>query len=642
MSSSSAVASTATITEPAISLGAAPGQPLADAAQSLLVRAVVDTHLHLPGMFELTFLDNDGTLLSTAGISIGTRITVQSASLSSTESQILIDAEVTSLEAVCLNLNCYTVVRGYDLCHRMQRTRRTRTFLDATDSDIATQIAKAAGITQLDIEPSSTIHAFVGQCNQTDWDFLVQRAREIGYDIGISAGTFRFRKAASVPPAVPGAGGAAHSGGVALTFPLNLTRFSPRVTAGNIAPNVEVRVWDPMQAKVVGQGKAAGTGTASLGRSTPASLSRNFVSDTPTAATAQPGAPAVGNLGPAPQTTAHVVHDRAVATGSAINAAAEEVAGGLAEQLASTFAEAEGVALGDPGIQPGAVANVSGVPATFSGSWLITNARHVFDFREAGYSTQFVVSGRQERSLLGLASAGRTQPRPPRFPGVCCGVVTNNNDPQKKGQVKVALPSLSPDYETDWSPVVQFGAGKRSGAMFLPEVGDEVMVAFEFGDARRPYVLGGIVNSGSQYSLGGPAVKATGETAAVALRGFVSAAGNRLVFGDELPPGEGSPPPPPSVSTITLGTGDGSLALAIDQVAGTITLGCSPKPPNSKAEKGTLSIQCGTGGTINITAGQGGTVNIDGGANLNLKAQSSISIQSSGQVSIKGSQIQLN
>ena len=87
-----------------------------------------------------------------------------------------------------------------------------------------------------------------------------------------------------------------------------------------------------------------------------------------------------------------------------------------------------------------------------------------------------------------------------------------------------------------------------------------------------------------------------------------------------------------------------------DQVAGTITLGCSPAAPNSKAEQGTLSIQCGAAGTINITAGSGGTVNVDGGANLNLKAQSSISIQSqgsisiqgSGQVAIKGSQIALN
>jgi hypothetical protein len=91
------------------------------------------------------------------------------------------------------------------------------------------------------------------------------------------------------------------------------------------------------------------------------------------------------------------------------------------------------------------------------------------------------------------------------------------------------------------------------------------------------------------------------------------------------------------------------LSLSIDQVAGTVTLSCSPAAPGSKTEKGTLNIRCGTAGTINVTAGQGGTVNIDG-ANLNLKAEGSISIQSqgsvsiqgSGQVSIKGAQIALN
>jgi phage protein D len=622
----------ATVFAPTIRIGPGAGQPLSSSAQQMLLRTVIDTHLHLPGMFEATFIDTAGDLLAGAGISIGTRVSILGCGASGETDQLLIAGEVTCLEAVCRNLTSHTIVRGYDLCHRMQRARRTRTFINVTDSDIATQIAKAAGLTELKVEPSSTVHAFVGQCNQTDWDFLCQRAREIGYDVGISAGTFYFRKAASVATAT--------GAPIALTFPGGLRRFGPRVTAGNIAPKVEVRVWDPMQAKIVAHDEAASTGTARFDGQSAASLAGTFVSDTPQAATVQPGAPAVGNLGPAPQGTAYVIYDRPVAIGSAIDTAAADAAAALADLVASTFAEADGVAGGDPGIQPGAVVSITGVPASFCGSWLIANARHVFDFREGGYTTQFVVSGRHERSLLGLSSAGRTQPRQPSMPGVCCGVVTNNNDPQQKGQVRIALPWLSPDYETDWSPVIQFGAGQRSGALFLPEVGDEVLVGFEFGDPRRPYVLGGIVNSSSRYSLGGPAIKATGETAAVALRGFVSASGNRLVFSDQLPPGNGSAPP--TVSAITLGTGDGSLSLAIDQVAGTVTLSCSPAPPGSKAEKGTLSIQCGTAGTVNVTAGSGGTVNIDGGASLNLKAQSSISIQSSGQVAIKGAQITLN
>jgi uncharacterized protein involved in type VI secretion and phage assembly len=251
-----------------------------------------------------------------------------------------------------------------------------------------------------------------------------------------------------------------------------------------------------------------------------------------------------------------------------------------------------------------------------------------------------VVSGRQERSLLGLTSASASIPAPPSVLGLACGVVTNNNDPGQHGQVKVALPWLSPDYESDWAPVTQFGAGKRSGAMFLPEVGDEVLVGFEFGDPRRPYVLGGIVNANSSYGLGGPAVKTTGQTGEIVLRGFVSAAGNQLVFHDELPPGEGGGKP--TASDIKLGTGDGALSIKIDQVAGTVTMSCIPTEATSQTAAGHLTIECGDTGIIDIKTGAGGTVNIDGGDNLSLKAQQSIKIESPGQVTIKGAQITLN
>ena len=62
----------------------------------------------------------------------------------------------------------------------------------------------------------------------------------------------------------------------------------------------------------------------------------------------------------------------------------------------------------------------------------------------------------------------------------------------------------------------------------------------------------------------------------------------------------------------------------------------------TEAATGILNIQCGDAGTINIKTGPGGSVNIDGGGTLSLKAEESISIQSTGQVAIKGAQIMLN
>ena len=75
------------------------------------------------------------------------------------------------------------------------------------------------------------------------------------------------------------------------------------------------------------------------------------------------------------------------------------------------------------------------------------------------------------------------------------GVVKDNHDPDNRGRVKVEFPWLEEHAESDWAKVMSFMAGKERGAVFLPEVGDEVLVAFEHGDIHHPYVLGGLYNS---------------------------------------------------------------------------------------------------------------------------------------------------
>ena len=84
--------------------------------------------------------------------------------------------------------------------------------------------------------------------------------------------------------------------------------------------------------------------------------------------------------------------------------------------------------------------------------------------------------------------------RATRINGVVVGVVTNNQDPEKMGRVKVKFPWLSDADESNWARVATPMAGKERGFYFLPEVDDEVLVAFEHGDARFPYVVGALWN----------------------------------------------------------------------------------------------------------------------------------------------------
>ena len=77
-----------------------------------------------------------------------------------------------------------------------------------------------------------------------------------------------------------------------------------------------------------------------------------------------------------------------------------------------------------------------------------------------------------------------------RVTGVVTGIVTSNTDPDYLGRVKLRLPWRSDDFETDWARVVAPMAGKNRGIYFLPDVDDEVLVAFDGDDIRYPYVLG--------------------------------------------------------------------------------------------------------------------------------------------------------
>jgi uncharacterized protein involved in type VI secretion and phage assembly len=81
-----------------------------------------------------------------------------------------------------------------------------------------------------------------------------------------------------------------------------------------------------------------------------------------------------------------------------------------------------------------------------------------------------------------------------RIYGVVVGLVTNNQDPDGLGRVKVKFPWLSDEDESHWARVAAPMAGNDRGVYFLPEVEDEVLVAFEHGDPRFPYVVGALWN----------------------------------------------------------------------------------------------------------------------------------------------------
>jgi phage protein D len=647
------------------------GTDLTKALESKLRCTVVDTRLHLPDMFELTFEDSDNSVIADTKVHIGSLVEVHGGASGSSSAECLIKGEVTSIEGEYAGMSMHTIIRGYEKSHRLQRASRTRTFVDMKDSDIAAKIADDAGFSKkdTDISGTSTAHRHISQISQTDWDFLRSRAQEIGFETGVSQGKFFFRKASSAKPSGGGGlmgaladaaaaiGDALTGGGpTTLTFQDNLQSFRPRRTAANLCSDVEVRVYDYQKAEVVVGSAPMKTGTAKLKDDPdPAALANSFKGKE-LSFPMLPKIPGLPSLGVQPSATARVITNRPLDWGSATTSAVDEMAKGVAEHLASTILEAEGTAFGNPGIQAGKKVVIGGVAEEFCGEWIVTAARHRFVSEEGGYSTYFEVSGRHDRTLLGLASLGGASVRPTTIHGHVIGVVTNSNDPDHLGRVKLGFPWLAPNYESDWARVVQIGMGKEWGNLFLPEVGDEVLVGFEFGDSRRPYVIGGLINGKSKHPLLESAVKASGMTAQTVKRGMVSRIGNQLTFEDEIP----SPltPKPATKGTILLGDADGKMQVFLDTVNGELKIVCDGGPMNpigkisieQKSNGGSITVSSAGDVTIEAKAPgkltlKGGTgIVLDGGsANVEIKGTAGVKVDGgAGLVELSGSMVKLN
>ncbi|MFJ7209239.1 VgrG-related protein [Streptomyces sp. NPDC098789] len=610
---------------------------VADLPQALadrVTRVVVDTDLHLPDLCEVTFHEPDplgATAADERGLRAGCRIQILAAATTGEEAGAeLFSGEITSVEAICQNMTVQTVIRGYDTSHRLHRGRSTRTFLNSTDGQIARQVAQDAGLDIGDVRTSGTSYEHVSQVAESDWAFLRRRARAIGWETGVREGAFYFRPADG--PARPAGGPRV----IALSFGDNLLSFRPRLTAAGPAREVEVRAWDAHSGRAV-------TAVAPVRDSrdgptgavvphdfdkplTPANRRRTSRPDRIDVVTCAPGAGA---------------------------AAAQEVAQlakGLATRLAGTRGEAEGWLMGHPRVQAGTEVEVDGVPKAFAGRWRVTQAHHVFGEHE-GYRTRFSVGGGADRSLFGLTAGGPAADRP-ALDGVVCAVVSDINDPSRLGRVRLHLPWLSEDYESHWARVAQFGAGALGGALFLPGVGDEVLVGFELGDAGRPVVLGSLVNARSGYAanaLGGPAVQPNGKTAEVVRRGFVSDRGNKLVFTDGAGAGR-------TASRVSLGNARGNLSLVIDEAARTVTLSCDAAPSGRdgpraltiRCEGGDVTVDGGANGTVKVVSGakgkvvvEGGEVSVSAGRKLSLTSRGELDI-SGGVVKVSGTPIKLN
>ena len=326
-------------------------------AKLQVISLSIDQDLDLPGMFvieltssltqrsETTWIDNEELF------AIGNVVEVKLGYEDDLETLII--GEITGLEPeFSLDSLPSLSVRGYARSHRLQRGRKTQTFVQQKDSDIASKIAQDAGLTAQVID-SQVVHDYVLQAEQTDIEFLQERAQLINYEVVVENKTLFFRPVANDASEI-----------LTLSLDNDLREFHPRLSSMGQVSELTVRGWDP-QAKqeIIGQARVGDEVSQMGGQNSGAAMAEK----------------AFG-------TAIASISDRPILT----QAEADQLAKARFNKLALTLVMGEGVCWGRTDLQPGKVVKIEGLGRRFSGQYYVTATVHRYH-AQSGYQTHFTV-----------------------------------------------------------------------------------------------------------------------------------------------------------------------------------------------------------------------------------------------------------
>ncbi|RME73779.1 MAG: phage late control D family protein [Chloroflexi bacterium] len=578
-----------------------------DAPEELVadvVEIVVDTSLYVPEMFTILLSDNSLQWVDSNLLELGKRVEISAKeAIDGVEGRLII-GEITALEPSFSDQGeTMVLVRGYNRSHRLHRGRKSRTFLNVTDSDLVRKIAGEVGLSA-EVDTTRVTYPYILQNNQTDMEFLAGRAARLGYKFFAAENKLYFKK-----------GDASLGKGPELEFGKRLKHFRPVLSAVHQVDKVTVLGWD-QDKKVVIKGQATPSIKQGGISKTGGETARQAFSQAEEIVTRQP-----------------------VATVEEANALAR----GVADDIGNEFIQAEGICWGHPKVKAGYTVSIKGVGQRFSGNYFVTSATHIFS--EHGYETHFSISGRQPNMTLRFLEPRGEHSAHHLMPGLAIGVVTNIKNTEKGwGYVKVKYPWLGDDIESDWIRMSGPGGGADCGIYWLPEVNDEVLVGFEHGQIHRPYILGGLWNSKDKPPL--PIDQAVGSDGKVNQRVIQSRSGHQIIFKDQQKEEQILVKSKSGHQIILDDTGgaekvtvkdkSGTNQIVLDSNTNTVTIEARQNMTLKCAQK--LTLDC----TELVVSAKGkGAIKANGGLSLESTAVSQIkgtqvSINGSAQTEVKG------
>ncbi|MEH2438445.1 MAG: VgrG-related protein [Nostoc sp.] len=596
------------LSKPILKLG---GVDAPDDLMNDILEIVVDESLHMPSMFVikihnvyLAASEDSEPWKNEKYFNIGDQISIGFEAATTEDPEFLsygieerlIEGEITGIEVKFSHTSeAHIIVHGYDVSHRLHRGRYNRSFLNCTDTDIVRRVAEEARIRIGQLDASGVSHEYVFQENQTNMEFLRERAARIGFELFVQDKKLYFRKPKSGESLI-------------LEWLRDIRSFDVKVTIAEQVSSVKVNSWDYSNKELISETASKEQLVTQTGNGDGSGISQEFKMKEP---------------------PKMIVVDQPVDTPKE----AKQMAQALCNELGGEFVTADAKAGGNAKIRPGKVVTLENMGTRYSGKYYITGTCHRYIHRN--YTTDFTVRGLREGSLLStLPPKTHLQPGQTNL----VGLVTNNNDPKGWGRVKVKFPTLNMKDESHWARVVGLGAGNERGFYCLPEIDDEVLVAFEHGDIHRPYIIGGVWNGkdktvetvddtiqNGQVRLrtiktrAGHIVKFVDDDKGTENRGYyvqtATGSGHRLSFNDtqkfiEIQTAQGQ--------TVTLNDIDGSINVKAN------TMINNTAPLSIGLESTTIANKAGgaitntAGGAITITAG--GAITITAGAALTINA----------------------
>lgn len=240
-------------------------------------------------------------------------------------------------------------VEGYDKLHRLRRGRRSRSFTQVKDSELAERIARDHQL-QAEVEDTRIVHPHLFQYNQSDIDFLQERARRIDYEVDVADGRLVFRRAAFD-----------RAGVESLAYRRDLKRLDLRLSTLAQVSRVVVGGWNVSRKEAVVGSGASGDALSAMGGAELGPVASERVFDA----------------------AREVVVDHPVVD----QAEADQIAQALFNRISLEYIKGEGESIGNARLRAGDVVDLAGLGQRLSGAYYLTSTHHIID--EDGYRTQF-------------------------------------------------------------------------------------------------------------------------------------------------------------------------------------------------------------------------------------------------------------